>query len=161
MKIPTDWKKGQASKTNKYRGKTPQNKPRPYPEAATDFQGRCTDLEGYIFDLGPRASKKISQTMKKLEQYLGATYSDIFHPSIMNETVATFPIPEMPTIKDLVTGHPKTDAYMTYLDKNNTNESICQNLRNKDVPDMHKIYNLTAIQRNEQQQEKAALDATL
>ena len=67
-KISTDGKKGKASKTKKYRGKKTRNKPRPETEAETDFQVRCTDLEGYIFDLGPRAPKKFAQTTKELEQ---------------------------------------------------------------------------------------------
>ena len=67
-------------------------------------------MEGYIFDLGPRASDKFSQTMKELERYLGATYSDICQPSIIAETPATFLDPEMPTIDDSVTKRPKTDA---------------------------------------------------
>ena len=66
-KIPTDGKKGQASKPKKYRGKKPWNKPNPETKTETDFQGRCTDLEGYTFELGPRASEKISRTMMELE----------------------------------------------------------------------------------------------
>ena len=45
-KIPTEGNKGQASNPNNYIGKKPQNKPSPEPEAKTDSQGRCTDLEG-------------------------------------------------------------------------------------------------------------------
>ena len=58
--IPTYGNKGQASNTKKYRGVNPRNKPRLEPKSETDFQGRCTDSEGYIFDLGPRAFKNIS-----------------------------------------------------------------------------------------------------
>ena len=65
LKIPTDGNKGQASKPKKYRGKKqPQNKPSMEPETETDFQGRCTDLEGYTFDLGPRSSDKFARTTK-------------------------------------------------------------------------------------------------
>ena len=47
MKILTDGNKGQVSKPNKYRGKKqPRNKSSLEPETDTDFQGRCTDLEG-------------------------------------------------------------------------------------------------------------------
>ena len=51
---------------------------------------------------------------------------------------------------------------MTYLEENNIDEAIFQNLRNKDVykSDMHKIYNLIVGQTNEQLQEEAASDAT-
>ena len=67
-KIPTDGNKGQPPKPKKYRGKKqPQNKSSLEPETETDFQGRCTDLEGYTFDLGPRASDKFYRTMKELE----------------------------------------------------------------------------------------------
>ena len=78
LKIPTDWNKGQASKPKKYSGKKqPRNKSSLDPETETDFQGRCTDSEGYTFDLGPRASDKFSRKMKELERYLGTTYSEI------------------------------------------------------------------------------------
>ena len=47
---------------------------------------------------------------------------------------------------------------MTYIENNNINDAIRQNLRNKDVyqSDMHKIYNLILGQTNKQLQEKAA-----
>ena len=60
--------------------------------------------------------------MKEVEQYIGATYSDIFQTAIMSEIVATFNNPDMPTITDLGTERPKTDADMTYLKKENINE---------------------------------------
>ena len=55
-KIMTDRNKGQASNTKDYRAKKTWNKLIPDPKSKTDFQGRCADLEGYIFDLGQRAS---------------------------------------------------------------------------------------------------------
>ena len=60
----------------------------------------------------------------------------------------------MPTITDLDTEHPKIDAEMTYIKKNNIYEAIHQNLRKKDVykSEMHKIYNLFVGQTNEQLQ---------
>ena len=130
LKIPTDGNKEQVSKPKKYRGKKqPQNKSSLEPETETDFQGRCTDLEGYTYDLGQRASDKFSRTMKELERYLGATYSDICQPAIMIEISAKFPDPEMPTITEMGTERPKTDREMTYLKKNNINEAIFQKLR--------------------------------
>ena len=57
-KIPVNKNKGQPFKPNKYRGKKYENKPSLDPKAKPDFQGRCTDLVGYIFDLGPRESDK-------------------------------------------------------------------------------------------------------
>ena len=58
----------------------------------------------------------------------------------------------MPTITDLGTEHPKTDADMTYFKKRNIDEATRKNLRIKDVyeSDMHKIYNLIVVQTNEQ-----------
>ena len=68
LNIPTDRNKGQASKPKKYRGKKqPLNKPSLEPKTETDFQGRCTDLEVYTFDLGPRAPNRFYRTMKELE----------------------------------------------------------------------------------------------
>ena len=98
LQNPTDRNKGQDSKTKKYRGKKPQNKPIPNTRPKTDFNGRCTDLEGYIFDLGPRTSYKLAQTMEELEKYLRATYRDRCQPFIMTETLATSPKPEIPKI---------------------------------------------------------------
>ena len=117
MKIQTDRNKVKSSKPKKYRVKKPLNKPSPEPETNTDFKVSCTDLEGYTFDLGPRASDKFAIKMNKLERYLGATYRYICQPSIMTETAAIFPNPEMPTINDLSTEGPKTDGEMTYLKK--------------------------------------------
>ena len=91
--IPNYGNKGQASKTNKCRGKKPWNKPISYPESETDFQVRCTDFEGYTFDLGPRSYDKLARTMKELERYLGETYINSCQPAIMTETAATFPNP--------------------------------------------------------------------
>ena len=117
MKILTDRNKGKYSKPKKYRGKKPENKPSPDPKTKTDSQGRCTDLEGYTFDLGPRASEKFARTMKELEQHLGATYIYSYQPDIMTETAATLTDPEMPTITGLGTEFPKTDGEMTYLER--------------------------------------------
>ena len=117
LKIPTDGNKGQASNPKKYRGKKPRNKPSPEPETETDFQGRCTDLEGYTFDLELRASDKFSRIIKELERYLGETYSDSFQPDITSENAATFSEPDMHTITDQGTERPKTDGDMTYLEK--------------------------------------------
>ena len=63
-KTPTDGNKDQASNTKKYRGKKHWNKAILDPKADTEFQGRCTDLEGYTFDLVPRASETYARTMK-------------------------------------------------------------------------------------------------
>ena len=162
MKIPTGGNKGQSSKPKKYRGKKPQNNPIQEPENETDFQGQCTDLEGYNFDLGPRASEKVTITKKELERYLVTTYSDSCHPAIMTETATTFPNLEMTNITDLGIERPKKDEEMTYLEKKNIDEAIRQKLRKKDFyeSDMHKIYYLVVVQMNEQLQEKAASDAT-
>ena len=51
--IPTVRNKRKYSNLNKYRGNKPLNKPIPKPETETNFQGRCTDLEGQLFDLRP------------------------------------------------------------------------------------------------------------
>ena len=94
LKIPTDGNKGQVSKPKKYRGnKQLRNKSSLEPETNTDFQGWCTDLEGYTFDLGPRASDKFARIMKELERYLGTTYSDSCQPAIMIETSTNLPEP--------------------------------------------------------------------
>ena len=162
-KIPTEGNKGQDSNTKKYRGKKqPQNKSSLDPEAETDLQGRCTDLEGYTFDLGSRASDKVSRKMKELDRYLGTICSDSCQPAIMTETAATFPDSKIPIITELGTERPKTDEEMTCLEKNNIDESILQTLMKKDVykSDMHKIYNMVLGQTNEQLQDKAASDAT-
>ena len=115
--IQTDKNKVQASNPKKYRGKKLQNKPIPELETETDFQGLCTDLEGYTFDLGLRASEKFSRKMKELDPYLGATYSDIYQAAIITETAATIPDPWIPTITDLGTERPKTDGDMASLKK--------------------------------------------
>ena len=117
-KIPTDRNKVQDSKPKKYRGKKqPRNKSSLESETEIDFQGRCTDLEDYSFDLVPRASEKLVIKIKQLEINLGTSYSDSCQPGIMTETAATFPNPDMPTITDLLIKRPKTDGEMTYHKK--------------------------------------------
>ena len=111
MKIPNYRNKVQVYNPKKCRGKKKsRNKSSLEPETETDFQGWCTDLEGYTFELGPRASDKFARTMKELEQYLGKTYSDSCQPVIMTETATNFPDPDMPTITELGTERPKTDG---------------------------------------------------
>ena len=61
LKITTKGNKLQSYKTKKYRGKKHQNNTSPDPETETDFQVRCTDLEGDTFDLGSRAFEKNSE----------------------------------------------------------------------------------------------------
>ena len=94
LKIPTDGNNGQVSITKKYRGKKqPRNKSSLEPESETDFQGQCTDLEGYNFELGTRLSDKFSIKMKEMERYLGITCSNSCQPAIMTETAANFTKP--------------------------------------------------------------------
>ena len=83
-----------------------------------------------------------TRTMKELERYIGATYSNFCQSDIMTKTQATLPYPDMPTIiPDTVVNRPKTDSDMTYLEKKNIDESTRQKLRKKDVyeTDMQKI----------------------
>ena len=93
----TDKNKGQSPNYNKCRGKKTQTKSQDSnPEAETNFKGRVSDLEGYIFNLGTRASEKFSRAMKDLERYLVATFGDICEPAIMTEIPATFLNPKTP-----------------------------------------------------------------
>ena len=83
-------------------------------KSKTNFKVQCSDLEGSIFDLGPRALGKFAMTMKYLEQYIGATYSNSFQPSTITDTPATFPKPYIPNIiPNMIGGRPKTDAHIT------------------------------------------------
>ena len=54
--------KWQAPKTKRYRGnKTWTNNQGPELKADTDFKGWCTNLEGDVFDIGPRALDNVWQ----------------------------------------------------------------------------------------------------
>ena len=69
--------------------------------------------------------------------------------------LVTFHDLEMPTIiKDTGVERTKTATEMTYLENNNIDESIRQNLRNKCVykTNMHNIYKVIVGQRNKQPQ---------
>ena len=82
----------------------------------------------------------------------------------MTDTPATLPNPEMSTIiSDTVVERTKLDIDMTYLEKETFDKAICQKPRKKNVckTDMHKIYKIIVGNKNEQIQDKAALDATL
>ena len=81
----------------------------------------------------------------------------------MTKTPETFSNPEIPTITpDTGTDRPKTYRKITYLEKNNIDEVICQKLSKKDVyeTDMHNIYNIILGQTTYQLQDKAASYAT-
>ena len=121
-----DKNKGQEPKSKKYRGKETQIKSQgPNPEAKTSIKDGFSDLEGYIFGLGPIASDFFARTMKEMGRYLGKTYSDICQPSIMNRIPATFPDPEMSIIiPDTGVERLKNDMDMTYLKKNTIDEAI-------------------------------------
>ena len=98
-KNSTGESKGQAPKSNNYKGKNTREKSQGTDtNAKTNFKGWCSNLEGHIFDLGLRYLEFFSQTMKEMEWYLVATCSDICQPANMNDTPANFPEPEMPTI---------------------------------------------------------------
>ena len=79
LKNLTDKNKVKAPRPKRYRGKSMWIKTQgPELKSKTNFKVWCSGLEGCIFDIGPRALFKFASTMKKLERYLGVTYSDIF-----------------------------------------------------------------------------------
>ena len=132
-------------------------------EDETNFKGRCSYLEGYIFRSWDNIIRQFSRTTKDLERYLGSAYSDIYQTAIMTKTLETFPDPQIPTIATYTGAEcPNTDTYMTYLKKKNIDQAIRQKLRKKYVydTDMNNIDNVIVGQTNEQLQEKAESDAT-
>ena len=87
----TDKNKEQSPKTKSNRGKKTRTKSHgPELEAETNFKGRFSDLEGYIFDIGPIASDNFTRTMKDMERYIDVTYKYSYKPSITNNTPAKF-----------------------------------------------------------------------
>ena len=63
----TDNHKGKAPRTKRYWVKKNwTNIQGPELETKTDLKAQCTNLDGYIFKLGPRASDKFARTMKAL-----------------------------------------------------------------------------------------------
>ena len=79
-----------------------------------------------------KLNHKIS--LKELDQYTGATYSDICQTDIISKILETLPNPEMPTIiRGTGIESPKTYSEMTNLKNNNIDESIRHKLWNKDV----------------------------
>ena len=82
----------------------------------------------------------------------------------MTATPETFPNSDMPTITtDMGAEHTNMDREITYLNKNNIDKDIRQKLRNKDVykSNMHNIYNLIVVQKNNKLQENSASYATI
>ena len=77
-----------------YIGKYPRTKTQGLKhEYDTNFKGRCIEMEGYFFNIVPISSDKFASTMKELERYIGATYSDSCQPAIMTETLETITDP--------------------------------------------------------------------
>ena len=103
---------GKASNPKRYRSKKNQKKNQgPELESNTNFKGRWSDLECYIFELGQRSWDKFSRMMKDPDQYLGETYINSCQIAIMNETQETTPYPEMlKIIPDTGVKRTKTDA---------------------------------------------------
>ena len=92
-----DENKGQATNSKKYRGNKNQTKYQCLdPKDDTKFKGLCSDMEGYIYGL--RSSDKSYKKTKELGWHLKETYIDICQPSLMTETTAILPNPDMPTI---------------------------------------------------------------
>ena len=82
-----------------YRGKKMRTKTQgPGLKSRTESKGLCSDLGGYIFDLGPIALDNFSSMMEDLESYFGVDYSNICNPAIMTKTLETLPDPDMSTI---------------------------------------------------------------
>ena len=70
----------------------------------------------------------------------------------MTKTLDTFPDPDMKKIIPAMgADSPNTDRERTYLEKKNIDNSNYKKVMNKDVyvTDMHKIYNLIVVQKNE------------
>ena len=59
-----------------YRGRrtTATNHPAPRPTNQVKFKGRCTDLEGHIFDVGPTQATQYMKTKNEITEYAGRTY---------------------------------------------------------------------------------------
>ena len=139
----TDKHKVQVPNQNSYQGKKNQTKNQgPELEDDTNIKGWCTDLGGYILDLGMRALDKFSRTTEELDHYLGEIYRDNCHPFIITNTSKTFPDPDMPTIiPAMVNERPKTNREVNYLENNTIDEAIRQKPRKEGVykTDMHNI----------------------
>ena len=87
----TDKYKRQSPKTNRYRSKKTWTKTQgPKLESKTNFKGRYSYLEGYIFGLGLIPSYKFARLMKDVEWYLRETYRDSCQPAIITDTPTTF-----------------------------------------------------------------------
>ena len=69
LKIQTNGNKEQDSKPKKYTGNKPQNIPSSDPKTDTDFQGRCTDLEGYTSDMQHIHQQKIPLKYQKCSRW--------------------------------------------------------------------------------------------
>jgi len=59
-----------------YRGRrnTTTTNPAPRPTNQVKFKGRCTDLEGHIFDVGQTQATQYMKTKNKITEYAGRTY---------------------------------------------------------------------------------------
>ena len=63
----TEKNKGQTSNPKRYRSKMTRTKTQVLElEAETNFKVQCSDLDRYIFHLGPIASKAFARTMKDI-----------------------------------------------------------------------------------------------
>ena len=106
------WKsEGRSSNTKSYRcKKTQTNTQGQYIESNTNFNVRCSALEGCVFDLKLISLNKFSRKMKELKLYVSAMYINSCQPAIMTETSSTFlDLEIMTVIMNTGADRPNTD----------------------------------------------------
>jgi hypothetical protein len=84
------------------------------PKLKLAFSGRCEDLEGSIYDVGPNQADCYIKTTREIEEYLGRKFTLEATKSIEDLTLVTFAEPTKPVDAN---GADIADDALTYVQK--------------------------------------------
>ena len=81
-------KKPQGGKINKWKKKNNRNQTQPWsmPSEMTKFKGITKDLEGWLFDIGPKKKGMYVNTYKEIFSYIGDIFGIDFQTAIADIT---------------------------------------------------------------------------
>jgi hypothetical protein len=154
---------GQSSKRNRNR----RNKKKPTGStpawSQSKFTGRCDDLEGFVYDLGPNQADMYIKTTKELYQYVGKKYTMEVRMSIEKLQPHPFTEPPMPKTKDVTSGlmRDKVEAEMSYIEKKKLDIKIRAfvNEETQYNKDMHQTFSIIEGQCSDAMIQKMKSDA--
>ena len=75
---------------------------RPSARSKSNYEGRTTEVKGYVYDMVPRRADMYITTTNELTRKFGVDYGPDVYKSLENEQWVTYPMPSMPQSRGLV-----------------------------------------------------------